>query len=57
MDSLSLSVVRCSRYERTYFSSTANFVAYSLLASVSLIPYFLPYVEDMTKILTQRLKK
>ena len=36
MDSLSLSVVRCSRYERTYFSSTANFVAYSLMASVSL---------------------
>ena len=36
MDSLSLSVVRCSRYERTYFSSTVNFVAYSLLASVSL---------------------
>ena len=36
MDSLSLSVVRCSRHERTYFSSTANFVAYSLMASVSL---------------------
>ena len=36
MDSLSLSVVSCSRYERTYFSSTANFVAYSLMVSVSL---------------------
>ena len=71
MDSLSLSVVRCSGYERTYFLSTANFVAYSLMASVSLrvisdefftcwtmsIPYFLPYVEDITKMLTLRLKK
>ena len=36
MDSLSLSVVRCSRYERTYFSSRANFVAYSLMESVLL---------------------
>ena len=36
MDSLGLSVVRRFRYERTYFSSTANFVAYSLMAAVSL---------------------
>ena len=36
MDFLSLSVVRCSRCERMYFSSTVNFVAYSLMASVSL---------------------
>ena len=33
VDSLSLSVVKCSRYERTYFSSTANFAAYSLMGA------------------------